>query len=129
LSKPGKSLVLPLAACIPLPQDNHFACCCFAPWTRRLPNSDPRWRPFYSLLILSSLQKNVLEELYPLKEYYLHGQPQSLKAFFNLFLLPSGLPDFDRIVWMENWPTFVIISDEDDASDRMPEDYEARVTL
>jgi hypothetical protein len=75
------------------------------------------------------LQKNVFEELYPLKEYYLHGQPQSLKAFFNLFLLPSGLPDFDRIVWMENWPTFVIISDEDDASDRMPEDYEARVTL
>jgi hypothetical protein len=75
------------------------------------------------------LQKNTEEQLFPWNEYRLHGQPPSLKVFVDLFKLANGSNDVDRIVWMDNWRTFVSLGDvEDDVPDPVL-DYIARVEL
>jgi hypothetical protein len=42
------------------------------------------------------LQETTVEEVFPWKEYRLHGKPQSLKAFLDLFLLENGEYDKNR---------------------------------
>jgi hypothetical protein len=49
------------------------------------------------------------KELFPWKEYRLHGQPQSLKAFRDLFLLESGEYDDSRAIWIPESDAFVCI--------------------
>jgi hypothetical protein len=58
------------------------------------------------------LQENTeeeLEELFPWKEYRLHGKPQSLKAFLDLFLLDNGEYDENRAICIPDSDAFVCI--------------------
>jgi hypothetical protein len=75
------------------------------------------------------LQKNTEEEVFPWSEYRLHGQPPSLKAFVDLFLLANGSHDVDRYVWVDNWRTFVSVVDEYVRVPDLVLDYKARVDL
>jgi hypothetical protein len=75
------------------------------------------------------LQKNKEEEVFPWDEYRLHGQLQSLEAFVeDLILLANGSHYYvDRIVWMDNWRTFVSLGDIDDDVPDLGLGYEARL--
>jgi hypothetical protein len=55
------------------------------------------------------LQENTEEEVFPWSEYRLHGRPQSLKAFLELFLLENGEYDSNRAIWIPESDAFVCI--------------------
>jgi hypothetical protein len=73
-------------------------------------------------------ESNTEEELedFPLKEYRLHGKPQSLKEFLDLFLLESGEYDMDRAIWIPESDAFVCI-EQGQVEGRVPGVFE--VTL
>jgi hypothetical protein len=49
------------------------------------------------------------EEDFPWSEYRLHGRPQNLKAFIDLFLLENGKYDESRAIWIPESDAFVCI--------------------
>jgi hypothetical protein len=53
------------------------------------------------------LQENTEGECFPWKEYRMHGQPQSLKALLDLFLLENGEYDKHRAIWLPDSDSFV----------------------
>jgi hypothetical protein len=74
-----------------------------------------------------SLQENTEEECFPWKEYRMHGQPQSLQAFLDLFLLENGEYDKHRAIWIPESDSFVCIKQETRVPERVPEAYRERV--
>jgi hypothetical protein len=60
-------------------------------------------------LCREELTEEALEERFPWKEYRLHGKPQSLKEFLDLFLLENGRYDTNRAIWIPESNAFVCI--------------------
>jgi hypothetical protein len=63
------------------------------------------------------------EEHFPLKEYRVHGKPQSLKAFLDLFLLENGGYDKHHAIWIPECDVFVCIDQGRVQRDSLPRAY------
>jgi hypothetical protein len=61
-------------------------------------------------------------EVIPLKEYRLHGKPQSLEAFLDLFLLENGEYDGNLAICIPDSDAFICIS-QGQLEERVPEAF------
>jgi hypothetical protein len=68
-----------------------------------------------------------VEELFRWKEYRLHGKPQILKEFHDLFLLENGEYDKHRAIWIPESDAFVSVDPSRVQRDGLPRAYQEGV--
>jgi hypothetical protein len=83
--------------------------------------------PVGTLKDLCHAEEMTEPELFLWKKYRLHGKPQSLKEFLELFLLENGEYDKDRAILIPDCDAFVCMNPSQVQRDRLPRAYQEGV--